>query len=376
MTASNDTDVTMNMRMVYAALININDRHIPRTQKKACAILDMPSSTVSDQVNKLLRGHFLRSSKGAHAERADKTYVPGKNSGYIEELIRLDRLYTGEYFGNNGQGITLSECDYHVMTSRSHLNGGYVYFNVESEGILGKIRTFEQPMNRNVMMTLFSKKWFTKGSVPHYGNSLNLNGENFQIHYIVGKTKDRVKFGVCPPELIQTKDQTSEDLNPYVRQITPILAHLERYADWVFEKDELGNYTPYAAVKQEIGLDRTITTALDSIMGDTHGVVGVTPIHRDNSIPGGEWEVTGANSDYTAAEYFRAIANTPATERAVINLARSTEELQASIETKLNTVWVALDRIMDVNVAHTKVTEVHAGQLLTPVESSEGVMYR
>jgi len=97
------------MRIVYTTLINLNDRHRPHTQKDDCSITDLSSSTVCDQVQKLLKYNFLKKMKGANAQKNDKTYIPEKNSGYIEDLIRLDRQYSSKYHGINSQGITYSE---------------------------------------------------------------------------------------------------------------------------------------------------------------------------------------------------------------------------------------------------------------------------
>lgn len=70
------------MRTVNAALINIDDHYRPRTQKQVYNMTGLPSSTVSDHVRKLIRCAFIREKGGAHAQRNDKTYIPGKNSGY------------------------------------------------------------------------------------------------------------------------------------------------------------------------------------------------------------------------------------------------------------------------------------------------------
>jgi len=313
-------ETTRSMRIVYSVLVNLNDPHRPRTQKDVCNVTGLASSTVSDQVAKLLKGKFLNDKFGSKSRDPNKLYTPGKNRGYIEQQIMLDRQYYGEYFGINGQGITHSEHAIHTPASRSHLNGGWIYFTVENEGLLGKIPTFEQPLNKNLFISLFPKKWTTKGNTQHYSNVLALNGEHFPIKYVRGKTADKMKFGICPPQLIQTVDEVSDDLSSFVAQAVPILEHLEKRADWKFAKGEDNLYIVSADVKQECGLDPVLTASIGNVLGDSWGVPGVTPIHSDNSIPGGEGEVTGAGTVFTASDYFKAIANTPLTERKVSSI--------------------------------------------------------
>lgn len=407
-----EIEATYKMRIVYAALINLNDPFRPRTQKQVCTILNMPSSSVSDQVQLLIKGNFIREKKGAKNQRSDKTYIPANNRGYIEKLIRLDREYSGEYHGANGQGIAYPEHDVHVPTARVHLNGGWIYFEVENEGLIGNIRAFQQP-TENVLIgmmkdkhfkdqkdkgvpideikplvgqdkivylktKLFAKEWTTKGDIHHYGNTLSLNNELYPIHYVRGRGPGKQKFGICVPEIMQIAEDVSDDLFPFVAKATPILNHLEKYADWKFKKDNDGNPIYHAGVKQEIGLDGVLTAALVDIFGESFGDPQVTFIHHDDSIPGGEGEITGAGSNYTTAQYFKAFHNIPGTEIQTHKNTQSLGELESFVMSNLQTIWGVLKEITSAEVAHAQVSQLLASkQPIEPTSTDpDGVMYQ
>ncbi|MCB5279796.1 MAG: hypothetical protein LHW59_09795 [Candidatus Cloacimonetes bacterium] len=108
-------------------------------------------------------------------------------------------------------------------------------------------------------------------------------------------------------------------------------------------------------------------------MDDYEGVLNFTPIHRDNSIPGDEWEMTGARSDFTAAKYFKAIYNVPATEKKVNAFLQMVKE----VNKKLFVTMDCINRISMVVESDVRITELLSQTHPSPVtQESDEVMFR
>ena len=316
---------TLTMRNVYAALINPENLGFCRTQTQVSKMLDLPKSTVSDHVRHLVEMEFIRPMKG-HAT-TDKTYVPGKYHRIIEEYIRLDRVTYGIQFDTNGLAVTNpASPEPYVPLSRTHLNGGWIWFNVEQEGSISYIPALHdhsvdlsisgrEEGKKPIMQSLFGNvKPNTKmRGQTNWQSSFLFNNDWLTIRYL--KTKTKMMFGVVPGDIKQHPlDVTDEGdaAKPFMPIVRPFLQYLEKYAGWKFEHTETGDYQHKANVKQEYAMDENITAILTETMGDDHGIPGVTPMWKDHS-PG----AMGSNGEYEfgSADFVHAIYDLPKIDR-------------------------------------------------------------
>lgn len=280
---SSELTTTLQDRRIYAALINLNNRGYPRTQKQVAARLGLAPSSVSDSVRKLVKMEMIAVADGFTPTAINRLYRPGKTHAVIEEYIRIDNTYYGRQMDAYGQGITPPETAIpHVPVSRVHLNGGWIWYDVKDAGILGTISSFDKSFKLRLFPNLTPTE--TRGGTQHYRSSVVLNGATYSVHYICSQ-KGVMRMGISPPDLIMTAEQVAnskDHVDAFADQVAPLLRALERYGGWSFVKDDLGNYAYDAKAKVEYALDGTLSNAIKDVAPEM-GIPGVTPLWTDDS---------------------------------------------------------------------------------------------
>jgi len=338
--AKKEIITTLTQRCVYAELINLNAPLYPRTQTQVAEILGMPRSTVCDCVRKLCDLEIIRPKT---SDRTDILYKPGRYHKLIESYIELDRKHYGESYTAAGRAVTPPTAPKrYIPTTRAHLNGGWLAFDVLVEGVLGTIPAPKDEVRIALFGSTKPNERFT-GSENYY-NTFQFGTDRLRIRY--QRTEKVCKFYVSPPSLqveCSSVDNTTVDL--FVGLVAPFLRYLEKYGGWVFAKDDSGNYICQAKVRPEYGFDSTISDAVKDVAPEI-GIPGRTPFWNDDSpdsMGDGEFETN-------EVDYVHAIHELPATTRKVA----ITAEVVASLANELKGIGGNLQELAALVNAHSK----------------------
>lgn len=335
---------TLQDRRIYASLINLNSRTYPRTQTQVAARLGLATSSVSDSVKKLMDMEMIALREGYSSRSPNKMYRPGKNHAIIEEYIKIDNVYFGRQMDAYGQGITPPESAIpYVPVSRVHLNGGWIWYDVEDEGILGTMESKYTGFKLKLFdLNKISK---TNGDTFHYRGSVSYGGSTYSLHYI-RSGKGTTRLGVSPPELIMTAEQVknSEDhVDAFADQVAPLLRVMEKYGGWKIAKDPWKNYLYDAKTTVEYALDGLISNTMHDAVGEI-GVPGNTPLWTDKSPTSlgadGEAECKTPDLAYTLMTADKLAAQVQDLDRSHSTSAKRLEEFIAFTDEKF-------ERIMD-----------------------------
>lgn len=321
------TEIQTNLkqRRIYAELIGFFNGGHQKTMREVSDTASIPYATVHDNVEYLKKCKFVRSSPRGRII----LFHRGVNYRIIEEYIRIDRKNKMIKIPNN---LVVAGSGYTPMV-RTHLNGGWITFYPEKEGA---IEGFDEPIIRTsgkiemtrVHQALFGKKdpVSMKGQKKWSGMYF-YNGQWFNLRYMKPLRTNNMSFGVSATEILQTPNEIDEkgsDMNIFLRTISPMLEHLEKYAEWKFKKDEYGVYIFKASSRIEYGLDSLISDTITDVAGEI-GVPGVTNLWKDHSegsmSSDGEYETN-------QAVYVKALYDLPQTTMDIKQLSERVESLE------------------------------------------------
>lgn len=336
-------ETTTLQKKVYVTLLNCNNPRFPHTATEVCRLLDIPKTTCSDAIHKLVSLGFITPIT---SDRSNVLYRKGTNAKIIETYISAEFFANSTWFDAYGHAIAPkpSAKPYHP-TFRAHVNGSWLQFPVATEGQIAEfaVRTGDKMTTRALFGKASPSK--TPGSDNYYAKFL-LNDVWFSIRY-QRTTKNRW-FYVQAPSMVETADQVTPDadLQPqFVSSVTPLLAFLEKWAGWRFKHTETGGYEVKCTFKQgssrggqkEYGFDDFSSNLIKEYLGEDTGIIGQSPYWSDNS-PGaqgerGEFETSKA--DYVTS--FDSLPKTTATVKLLMDtnarLLQEVHTLQQIVET-------------------------------------------
>lgn len=333
---------TIRQRQVYTLLINPDNPNYPRTQADVARLLELKPERVSEAVRSLIKMSFIRQLTEG---RRDLLYRRGPNYQIIESQIETSWMESAAWFDTYGQAFApLSNASpegraAYNPTWRTHLNGGWIQFIVLEEGELyyidyktEKPKGYEGPTDQldraTLRQALFSKK--PSKQLPgqtNYYTSLIHEGALIQLRY--QRTPNVRYMYICPGEVQQTTEQLDNtDLSPFMRYCFPILAWLEKFGGWKFQKEPQSNQYVYRAeVRKEFAADPLTSQILIENLGENYGIIGQSPVYVDRSkgIP---------EAETSRADYAHYLGTMPAHFKALYATTQTLEQRLAAIEAR------------------------------------------
>lgn len=309
-------DTCLTQRKIFALMINPTNPRFPRTQSEVANRLGLSKGTVSEHVKSLLAREFIKEIPSTTKE---KHYRRGQNAPIIEKQIPADYLAFGELFDDYGRAIMTADAaernhrqssEFYKPLWRTHLNGGWLAFQVVKEGELSKIPA--SPSGEPVPVDLFPEvaSYKLKGSL-NWVAKVKINGSELDVRY-QRTSNGKMIFYIVPGDVVTYADDMTPDedlLTPFLRYCRPVLQWLEKYGGWTFKRDKLQEYDCAANVRQgkvgltkEYGADPYISTLFKEKTGNNFGIPGVSDVWDDNS-PGamGDGELETNKRAYAAA---------------------------------------------------------------------------
>ncbi len=353
-----DFSTTNKQKMIYSELINLRNPRFPRTQKEVSITLGVPITTISSAVKRFLELEFIHPLNDA---KTNILYRPGKHHIIIESQINSNYLESKEWYDANGQAIRPSE---HATRPykplfRAHINGTWLMFTVAQEGNIDRFDITKE--GRTLTMPLFGS---TEPSVlpgsKNYWAKIHFNNEWVSIRYQI--SKNNKIFYIQPSCKTITAEEITPDediVKPFISQVRPLLAHLEKYAGWKFKKAENGDYAVHGSVRQgqvsksqkEYGFDDFLTNLIHDYTGDC-GIIGESPIWFDRSEKafGNIGEIETSKSDYV-----KAINDLPKTTLIVEALTQEVYDLQSEVA-KINAINA--ENLRNLTVSVNQIVEI------------------
>ena len=288
---------TDNQIRVLISLLGLDKNGFKRTQRMVADDLGMPSSTVCETVKVLMDAGYVTLVDGS---KRDKFYSTGPRYPYIESAIQ-DRLRkeTGdlraiqrtrgatsqsEHSESNEGRKTVNATE---MCFSVHLAGSWLQFAVDRQGSIDST-SYEYTNPRTGERTVLNQTIFGKDTSYELDGSVNWidlfvleHGKTYNIRY-QSTTNGRRFFYVNPVEDVPVSPEVADDDDACVRAIvaacTPVLIWLERYAGWVFAKDEMGMYAPVNRVDPQ-NIHRAYRGPLNDIITELTGGAFVDDSH-------------------------------------------------------------------------------------------------
>ena len=254
---------TDNQIRVLISLLGLDKNGFKRTQKMVADHLMMPSSTVCETVKGLMEARYVTLVDGS---KRDKFYSTGPRFPYVESAIQARlKKETGDLRSiQRTRGATSqpehSESNEGVKTVNTpeqgysvHLAGSWLQFVVDRQGSINSTSYIHTDPRTGKSVTL-QQTIFGKDTEYELDGSRNWldafvleYGKTYHIRYQLTSTGKRF-FYVNPDFEVPVSPQAADDPKACVFAIvaacTPVLIWLERYAGWVFAKDEMGMYAP------------------------------------------------------------------------------------------------------------------------------------
>lgn len=286
-----------NRIMVAISILGLDENGRLRTQSEVASDLAMGKSTVNACVRDLVSGGYIVE---VGKSRRDKYYGRGPRWALLESQIsdeirdkmrnlrsvrktrppasQRNRSEVPEDADSASQDLTAENSGNPPQIAwEVHRPGGGYVFGVEREGIIDrvplKVTNPSSKKERTVMQSLFSQPsyevdggvcWSDKFILP--GNS---KGNRFAIRY--HRTASKKLFYVIPDfeVLVSSEEATSKEalVRAFVAACTPMLMWLERYAGWVFLKDDRGVYVLLSDIKVT-QIHRAMRGELNSLITD------------------------------------------------------------------------------------------------------------
>lgn len=292
---------------VYDRLVGDGTNEL--TQRQLHARTGMPVSTINGVVRRLAAKRYIR--KSMSWQKTDILYAKGANSALMEEYIRRNpgiadppKAY-GQVVACPGKETRVMITE-RVNVCRPHLAGGCLVAHVMKEGALS---TFAARRGDGTVTSeyLFTRKPKHLRGVDQWTCTYRFERDAYSLVYMraLKESGSRIMKLYPPYLLLPISDvKTEEQMKTGFRQrVMPLLRHLEKFAGWIFLKDDSGVYIVDCKGRLEYAFDSGTTEIVKEHVGDGHGIPGrtVTWVDRSDTSIGDDGEFETSSIDYAKA---------------------------------------------------------------------------
>jgi DNA-binding MarR family transcriptional regulator len=301
-------DVTPERIRIAVLLLGLDREEKPRTQSEVCSISKLSKSTVSSHVARLLSSDFITKLTNG---RLNILYGRGRRYAILESQIngRILAEMAAEASNTLNEGaVTGSEQKVAPpITFRVHIPGAWCKFRVEKEGLIEEAK-FKEGFPPQTIFGKNGKAKNIRGSENWYGSFVMAKEGatmKYQLRYQRGKTSCFFYISIEEGLLVGRYDVLDVEIvkRKFLAACFPMLAWLEKHAEWRFEKDGTGNYVMLNEFTKDrlhfAGVGPLFDKIIDCCGGEKFGVSGETGAWIDSSP--GPMEVEFGSEQYVAA---------------------------------------------------------------------------
>lgn len=320
---------------VAVLLLGLDRDGLQRTQKEVCEHSGMSKSCVSKHVARMLdSGYICKATLG----RQNILYGKGKNYPILESQMDLkvmfDMVREAANSLNRGPVTASAKSDGPPMSVKLHIPGSACRFKVLKEGSIEETRFKEGFPPQQIFGQNGKRKSGLKGSEDWDGVFL-LTGEKSARRYSIRyqRTKNNRTFYIDEMEGVMMTKYESLDKEivrrKFLASCFPMLAWLEKYAGWEFEKDGTGNYVMLNEIRLDrihfVGVGPVFDLMMECCGNRKFGVSGETGAWIDASPGHNEME-------FGSQEYVGSVIALPGTTSEVRRMSGDLGAIKADIE--------------------------------------------